>query len=146
VVCGGDSEWRPSDAVKHTFNWIQANTSLSVFVKFAVDGCGDDNRLYSAVQARGKDAARELMLYLTDLYTKANCSTVEQFVIGYVPLRPAATDQLAAWETFLSETFAVMLIAYDKKADRTHEFGERLISLIRNTAEFADPRLSAWGV
>jgi hypothetical protein len=135
-------------AVRQTFSTVQDQSSLGVFVKFAIEGVGDDpafggNRLAGGTEAHGPVAARELLGHLKALPATAQCATVEEFVIGYVPKSELGQKDLANWDALLAETFALMMA--DFKAD-PYEFGKRLIAAIRNASEFASPRLSAWGV
>jgi hypothetical protein len=135
-------------AVRHTFKAADDHTSLGVFVKFAIEGVGDDlafggNRLATATEARGREAARELLAYLKQLHKTAGLETVEEFVVGYVPKSPVRQDDLASWDALQAEAFAIMMS--DSRAD-PYEIGKRLIAAIRKCSDFASPRLTAWGI
>jgi hypothetical protein len=133
-----------SDAIRHTFQWVQPKTSLDAFVQLAINP-GDENYRHSTAQGY-PGAARELLQYLTDLHAHANCKTTEQFLIGYEPMQPELPDvQIAKWEKFLSTAFELMMLAPEDK-NRTGDFATRLTTLIREAADFTSPLLHAWGV
>jgi hypothetical protein len=135
--------------VTQTFSTVdQDRSSLGVFVKFAIDGVGDDpgfggERLGSAVEVRGAEAARDLMRYLKGLPAMAKCATAEEFVLGYVPTSEQSRDDLAKWDALQAEVFSIMMA--DFQAD-SYDLGKRLIAAIRQASDFASPRLRAWGV
>jgi hypothetical protein len=131
--------------VEYTFQWVQPKTSLEVFAKYAIGGVAEE-RLWSAVQGRGRAAARELLQYLKELPTKANCSSANEFVTGFNPVQPGHNREIARYEQLLSEAFELMLIPVEKEPDRTPVFGEKLLALIREVADYASPKLRAWGV
>jgi len=133
-------------AVRHTFKTVNDHTSLGVFVKFAIEGVGDalafgGDRLATATEARGREAARELLAHLKELHKTAGLETVDEFVVGYVPKSPIPQDDLASWDALQAEAFAIMMS--DSRAD-PYEIGKRLIAVIRKCSDFASPRLAAW--
>jgi len=136
-------------AVRQTFSTVdQDRSSLGVFVKFAIEGVGDDpsfggNRLGSAAEVRGADAARELLAYLKGLPAMAKCATPEEFVLGYVPKSELGQKDLGKWDELQAEAFSLMMS--DFNAD-SYELGKRLIAAIRQASDFASPRLRAWGL
>jgi len=138
-----------SKAVRHAFSKIPDQSSLGVFVNFAIQGVGDDpafggNRLSDATEQHGRAAARQLLEHLRGLPAIANCTTREEFVIGYVPAsKQQGQDDLARWDALQGDAFSLMMA--DPQAD-PYELGKKLIAAIRKVADFASARLSAWGV
>lgn len=135
-------------AVQHTFNGVNDQSPLGIFVRYAIEGVGDNagfggDRLSSAVELHGQAAAKQLLDHLKGLPAVANVASVEEFVLGYLPKASAGQKDLLAWESLLAEAFAVMLP--DTKSD-PYDIGKRLISVIRRSADLASPRLTAWGV
>ena len=134
--------------VRQTFTQVAEQTSLGVFVKFAIEGVGDNpafggNRLSAAVEARGSEAARELLTHLKGLPAQAACKSAEEFITGFVSATKVSRKELADWEAVLTEVFNLMMIASDN--DDPYEFGKRLIAVIRKASDLAAPRLRAWG-
>jgi hypothetical protein len=119
--------------------------SLGVFVNFAIDGVGQDV-LYGAAQVRGSQAARELLRYLTDLPASAGCQNVEQFLVGYTLPAGAHHEDVAKWKALLSEVFSLAMVDLAAAPIDPLEYGHRLMSVIREAANLASPRLLAWGV
>jgi hypothetical protein len=132
-----------SAAVSHTFRNVPE--SLGVFVRFATEGV-DRGRLYGAAEARGTQAARELLRYLTDLPTSAKCQTVEQFLIGYAPKPGTEHESIEKWHALVSEVFTLAMVDLPAGPIDSGEYGERLITVICQASDIASPRLAAWGV
>ena len=133
--------------VTRAFGTVSDQTSLGVFVKFAIEGVGEggfgEDRLAAAAEVRGQAAAGELLHHLKAMPATANCANATEFVLGYVPTAPhGQADDLAKWDSLLADVFALMMS--DSRAD-PYELGKRLIAAIRQASDFVAPRLRAWG-
>jgi hypothetical protein len=134
--------------VMQAFGTVSDQTSLGVFVKFAIEGVGEggfgEDRLAAAAEARGPAAAKELLHHLKTMPDTAKCATATEFVLGYVPTaQRGQADELSKWDSLLAEVFALMMS--DSRAD-PYELGKRLIAAIRQASDFVAPRLRAWGI
>lgn len=138
-----------SKTVRHTFQTVTDQSSLGVFVKYTIEGVADHagfgrDRIEAAVAAHGLAAARQLLEHLKNLHTKANCSSAEEFIIGYVPISESKNPDLASWDALQADVFALMMTDLSKV--EPFDLGKGLIAAIRKAADFASPRLRAWGV
>jgi len=120
-----------------------APAPLSDFARFAREGLEDKE--YGFVEAKGAEAGRQLLRFVSDLPARAGCSSIEQFVLGNKPISLAAehTERIRQWEGLVSRVFDIAKIPDWEKAG-VADMAEKVIPLIREIADFVYPLAIAW--